>query len=75
MTPRPPPTKDGGGRFCPQCGQLTQVGTFVICATHGQQSEPNLFTPLRIFFSYGHDSNEELVRRIRYDLEKRGHDV
>jgi hypothetical protein len=31
--------------------------------------------PLRIFLSYGHDSNEELVRQIKVDLEKRGHDV
>src|SRR5271157_4237488 len=31
--------------------------------------------PLRIFLSYGHDKNEELVRRIKADLEKRGHDV
>lgn len=31
--------------------------------------------PLRIFLSYGHDANEELVRRIKADLEKRGHDV
>ena len=31
--------------------------------------------PLRIFLSYGHDGNEELVRRIKADLEKRGHDV
>jgi hypothetical protein len=30
---------------------------------------------MRIFLSYGHDHNEELVRRIRADLEKRGHDV
>lgn len=30
---------------------------------------------LRIFISYGHDNNEELVRLIRTDLEKRGHDV
>jgi hypothetical protein len=37
--------------------------------------EPKRFTPLRIFLSYGHDANEELVRRIRADLEKRGHDV
>jgi len=28
-----------------------------------------------MFLSYGHDSNEELVRRIKSDLEKRGHDV
>src|SRR5580693_612754 len=32
-------------------------------------------SPLRIFLSYGHDSNEELVRRIKADLENRGHDV
>ncbi len=32
-------------------------------------------TPLRIFLSYGHDANEELVRRIYADLKKRGHDV
>jgi hypothetical protein len=32
-------------------------------------------TPFRIFLSYGDDSNEELVRRITADLEKRGHDV
>jgi transcription initiation factor TFIIIB Brf1 subunit/transcription initiation factor TFIIB len=30
---------------------------------------------MRIFLSYGHDENEELVRRIKADLEKRGHDV
>jgi transcription initiation factor TFIIIB Brf1 subunit/transcription initiation factor TFIIB len=30
---------------------------------------------LRIFLSYGHHDNEELVRLIKTDLEKRGHDV
>src|ERR1044071_8473450 len=30
---------------------------------------------LRIFLSYGHDSNEWLVRQIKVDLEGRGHDV
>jgi hypothetical protein len=30
---------------------------------------------MRIFLSYGHDANEELVRRIKADLEMRGHDV
>lgn len=30
---------------------------------------------MRIFLSYGHDSNEELVRQIKTDLEQRGHDV
>lgn len=28
-----------------------------------------------IFLSYGHDANEELLRRIKVDLEKRGPDV
>ena len=30
---------------------------------------------LRIFLSYGHDGNEALVRQIKADLERRGHDV
>lgn len=30
---------------------------------------------MRIFLSYGHDANEDLVRRIKADLEERGHDV
>ncbi|MBL0126072.1 MAG: toll/interleukin-1 receptor domain-containing protein [Flavobacteriales bacterium] len=31
--------------------------------------------PLRIFLSYGHDANEELVRCIKTDLKSRKHDV
>lgn len=31
--------------------------------------------PMRIFLSYGHDRNEELVLRIKADLEVLGHDV
>jgi hypothetical protein len=31
--------------------------------------------PKRIFFSYGHDANRELVDRFKEDLEKRGHEV
>nr|ADI87656.1 tetratricopeptide domain protein [uncultured Nitrospirae bacterium MY2-1F]ADI87754.1 tetratricopeptide domain protein [uncultured Nitrospirae bacterium MY3-11A] len=31
--------------------------------------------PIRIFLSYGHDKNAELVKRIRADLEVRGHYV
>jgi len=31
--------------------------------------------PMRIFLSYGHDANEEPVRCIKNDLERRGHDV
>lgn len=65
--------------ICPQCKQqLTQVGDFWICPKHGQVStHPSSVGshPLRIFISYGHDANEELVRRIKADLEERGHDV
>lgn len=76
---------------CPTCAQpLTQVGVFWICPQHGQldlrgsrgdeaqiSPQPSALSlqPLRIFLSYGHDSSEELVRRIKTDLAKRGHDV
>ena len=61
---------------CPRCGQaLTPVGKFWICPEHGQVSLDKPSEPLRIFLSYGHDANEELVRRIKADLEQRGHDV
>ena len=30
---------------------------------------------MRIFLSYGHDANEELVPHIKADPEERGHDV
>jgi len=62
---------------CPICHQsLTKVGEFLICPQHGQVSqEVQTSSPLRIFLSYGHDANEELVRLIKSDLEKRGHDV
>src|SRR6266446_7035964 len=47
-----------------------------ICEDCGHEfADEKRFGPLRIFLSYGHDSNEELVRRIKADLEKRGHDV
>jgi hypothetical protein len=63
--------------LCPTCHQLlTKVGNFWICPEHGQVStEPKPVAPLRIFLSYGHDHNEELVRLIKTDLEKSGHDV
>jgi tetratricopeptide (TPR) repeat protein len=61
---------------CPQCNvEATKIGAFWVCLQHGQLPEPKPFAPMRIFLSYGHDSNEELVRRIKADLEKRGHDV
>jgi hypothetical protein len=63
--------------LCSICHQpLTKVGNFLICPQHGQiNDEVRPFSPLRIFLSYGHDANEELVRLIKSDLEKRGHDV
>ncbi|MCL4694233.1 MAG: TIR domain-containing protein [Candidatus Hydrogenedentes bacterium] len=76
MTNEASGTYNEEGRSCPQCGeQLTQVGSFWVCPTHGPIPEPKPFEPLRIFLSYGHDANEELVRRIKADLEQRGHDV
>lgn len=61
---------------CPQChAEATKVGAFWICPTHGQLQEAKPVAPLRIFLSYGHDANEELVRRIYADLKQRGHDV
>lgn len=76
MTTRPDSAKDSDTRTCPQCGQpLTHVGAFWICPTHGQLPDPKSFFPLRIFLSYGHDANEELVHRIKSDLKKRGHAV
>jgi len=61
---------------CPKCDQpLTQVGKHWICPVHGQVSQENHSESLRIFLSYGHDANEELVHCIKADLEKRGHDV
>lgn len=66
----------GESNRCPTCSApLTQVGNFWVCPQHGQVSILRPSGPMRIFLSYGHDANEELVRRIKADLEKRGHDV
>ncbi|MCP5524790.1 MAG: toll/interleukin-1 receptor domain-containing protein, partial [Verrucomicrobiales bacterium] len=54
---------------------LTRVGKHWVCPEHGSVSPTEKPKPLRIFLSYGHDANEDLVRRIKDDLEKRGHDV
>jgi hypothetical protein len=51
---------------CQQCQvEATRVGEFWICPTHGQLPEVKQHAPMRIFLSYGHDANEELVRRIK----------
>jgi hypothetical protein len=61
---------------CPICREpLAQIGKYWICPEHGQISREKPHAPLSIFLSYGHDDNEELVRRIKADLEKREHDV
>ena len=64
---------------CPKCASANIIfskkrGAYVCedCA-HVLPEAP--VAPLRIFLSYGHDGNEELVRRIKTDLEKRKHDV
>jgi hypothetical protein len=48
-----------------------------ICEDCNHEFKAKKTTPsrLRIFLSYGHDQNEELVRMIKTDLEKRGHDI
>ncbi len=53
-------SKKRGAYMCEDCRHVLPVDRVV---------------PFRIFLSYGHDANEELVRRIYADLKKRGHDV
>jgi hypothetical protein len=70
-------------KLCPTCNRtLIQVGRYWVCPEHGQNSGynehepaelPAAATALCIFMSYGHDANEELVLRIKADLEQRGH--
>lgn len=72
------PTMEISAR-CPKCRSENVVfskkrGAYV-CEDCGHVLSEAPVAPLRIFLSYGHDSNEELVRRIKTDLEKRGHDV
>lgn len=65
---------------CPNCGEADLLYNDkrlqFICKDCGHVfAAEQPIAPLRIFLSYGHDGNEELVRRIRADLEARGHDV
>ncbi len=55
--------------------EAAEVRNCWICLSHWQLLEDDVFVPMRIFLSYGHDSNQELVWRIKADLETRGHDV
>ena len=64
---------------CPKCASANVVlskkrGAYV-CEDCGYVLPEAPVAPLRIFLSYGHDANEELVVRIKTDLEKHGHDV
>lgn len=67
-------------RKCPVCGsgnlKYIERAAVYFCkdCDHEFPAEKPI-APMRIFLSYGHDGNEELVRRIKADLEKRGHDV
>ncbi len=64
---------------CPNCPSTNVIfskkrGAYV-CEDCEQVLPEKPVEPMRIFLSYGHDDNEPLVRRIKADLEKRGHDV
>jgi len=65
---------------CPKCGSAKAMAVpnfiaFVCYDCKHEYTPEKTIAPLRILLSYGHDANEELVRRIRADLEKRGHNV
>jgi hypothetical protein len=64
---------------CPDCHspniKYFDVRKSYTCLDCGLSFSEKEFNKLRIFLSYGHDHNEELVRQIKTDLEKRGHDV
>jgi hypothetical protein len=65
---------------CPKCASANVIfskkRSVYVCEDCGHEFiQEKLVAPLRIFLSYGHDSNEDMVRRIKTDLEQRGHDV
>ncbi len=65
---------------CPKCASenivFSKKRSIHFCEDCQHEFTPGrLVAPMRIFLSYGHDANEELVRQIKADLEKRGHDV
>ena len=73
--------------YCPECGSAqihfrSKHGDWLcLDCDHEWRDKENHRSatpssgPMRIFLSYGHDANEELVRLIKVDLEERGHDV
>lgn len=65
---------------CPKCPSenviFSKKRSVYVCEDCGHEfAQEKSAVPMRIFLSYGHDANEPLVRRIKTDLEKRGHDV
>lgn len=65
---------------CPECGSVKTMAipdsqAFLCYVCKCEFTPIKSVVPLRIFLSYGHDSNAELVLLIKADLEKRGHDV
>jgi hypothetical protein len=68
-------SKKRGACVCEDCGHVLSRNS------RGDEAQTTVHPfsfclhPLNIFLSYGHDANEELVCRIKADLEKRGHDV
>jgi len=68
-------------KICPNCLSknilYSKKRDLYICEECNNEFKDEKSAPshLRIFLSYGHDQNEELVQIIKSDLEKRGHDV
>lgn len=61
--------------FCKSCDHEFSVPEKA-AEPSGCDKQPALLQKkLKIFLSYGHDRNEELVLQIKGDLEARGHDV
>ncbi len=65
---------------CPKCGSAKTMAVpdsqaHLCYACKHEFILERTIVPLRIFLSYGHDANEELVRSIYTDLKARGHDV
>jgi hypothetical protein len=64
---------------CPDCHsdniKYFEARKSYTCLSCGLSFSEHETKKLRIFLSCGHDHNEELVRMIKTDLEKRGHDV
>jgi len=66
--------------ICPKCGSddlafFTKRNEYRCDCGCRFKPEKAPCQPMRIFLSYGHDRNEELVLRIKSDLEALGHDV